>query len=160
MEPLFHEHRLRVRYAETDQMGVAHHASYLLYVEDSRTRLMADRGCSYAEFERLGWALPVRKLELRYRASASYDEELVVRTRVGRVGAASVTFLSDIVRAADGTLLATAVVELACIDMRTPERKPTMLPDAMRIALERDGGAEARGARGGQRPRSSERSPP
>src|SRR5215218_6169990 len=47
----YHEHRLRVRYAETDQMGVVHHANYLLYVEESRTRLMADRGCSYAEFE-------------------------------------------------------------------------------------------------------------
>src|SRR5580765_3234482 len=70
-----HEHRLRVRYAETDQMGVVHHANYLLYLEESRTRMMAELGCSYAELEQSGWALPVRRTELRFRAPAYYDEE-------------------------------------------------------------------------------------
>jgi acyl-CoA thioester hydrolase len=136
MDAPYHEHRLRVRYAETDQMGVVHHANYLLYVEESRTRLMADRGYSYAEFERRGWALPVRKLELRFRAAARYEEEIAVRTSIGRIGAASVTFHSDLVRVADGVLLASAVVELACVRLDSPERKPTMLPEEFRTALE------------------------
>ena len=130
-----HEHRLRVRYAETDQMGVVHHANYLMYLEESRTRLMSDRGCSYADMERQGWGLPVRKLELRYRAPAHYDEELVVRTRVGRVGAASVTFVSDVVRAADGSLVASGSIELACVDLRAKERKLTELPEELRVLL-------------------------
>ena len=145
-----HEHRLRVRYGETDQMGVVHHANYLLYVEEGRTRLMADRGCSYAEFERSGWALPVRKAELRYRAPARYEEELVVRTRVGKVGAASVTFLSDIVRAADGAPVASASVELACVDLRGPARRPVMLPEGLRAAL--GGGSEAAASAASPRP--------
>lgn len=126
-------------------MGVVHHANYLLYVEESRTRLMADRGCSYAEFERRGWALPVRKIELRYRAPARYDEELSIRTRVGRIGTASVTFVSDVVRVADQTVLASASVELACVRrIADGDAKPTMLPEDFRSALEGGGRAAAR----------------
>jgi acyl-CoA thioester hydrolase len=131
-----HEHRLRVRYGETDQMGVVHHANYLLYLEESRTRLMADLGCSYAELERSGWSLPVRRTELRFRAPAYYDEELVVRTRVARLGGASVTFASDVLRASDGALLASGWVELACIDTRSGGHKPAILPEVVRSRLE------------------------
>lgn len=136
MNTKLHEHHLRVRYGETDQMGVVHHANYLLYVEESRTRLMADRGCSYAELERAGWGLPVRRVELRFRAPAVYDDELVVRTRIGRVRAASVTFDSEIVRACDAEPIASASVELACIRLRTGERRPVALPDDLRARLE------------------------
>ena len=79
------EHELQVRYAETDQMGVVYHANYLVYMEEGRTRLMAARGCSYAEMERKGWALVVRKAALRFRAPSLYDEQLLVRTRITRV---------------------------------------------------------------------------
>ena len=129
------EHRLRVRYGETDQMGVAHHANYLLYMEDGRTRLMARLGCSYAELEGRGWGLPVRKAEIRYRAPARYDEELVVRTRVSRIGAASVAFEYEIARAEDDLLLATGSTELACVRMDTAERRPVHLPDDIRALL-------------------------
>lgn len=138
MAPTRHEHRLRVRYAETDQMGVVHHANYLLYFEESRTALMAARGCSYAEFERSGWALPVRRVELRYRSPARYEDELVVRTWVDELGPASVTFASEIWRDADRTLIASGSVQLACIDIRSTPRKLAMLPEEMRRALEQD----------------------
>ena len=131
-----HEHRLRVRYAETDQMGVVHHRVYLVYFEESRTRLMADRGCSYAELEKNGWALPVRRVEVRYRAPAFYEEELVVRTRVERVRAASLTFGSEVVRPADGVVVATGTVELACIRKLEPGRRPHPLPDELTRLLE------------------------
>jgi acyl-CoA thioester hydrolase len=133
-----HEHRLRVRYAETDQMGVVHHANYLLYLEESRTVLMAERGCSYAELERTGWALPVRKLELRFRAPARYEDVLTVRTWVAKLGAASVTFASEVWRDADQTLVATGTIELACLDIRATPRKLAPLPEALRALLEAD----------------------
>ena len=136
METSAHEHRLRIRYSETDQMGVAHHANYVLYLEESRTELMRQRGCSYAELERRGFGLPVRKLDLRYRAPAVYEDEIVVKTRVGRVGAASVTFESEIHRTADGVHLASGVIELACVDLRSSERKPVVLPEELRALLD------------------------
>ena len=112
-------------------MGVVHHRNYLVYLEESRTRLMHDRGCSYAELERRGWALPVRKVELRYRAPAYYEDELAVRTRVGRVGNASLTFLSEVLRPSDGALIASGSVELACIRTDTAERRPLPLPEEL-----------------------------
>jgi len=131
-----HEHRLRVRYGETDQMGVVHHANYLLYLEESRTALMAARGCSYAEFERSGWALPVRKAELRFRSPARYEDELLVRTWVEKLGQASVTFASEVWRESDRTLLASGTIELACLDVRGESNKLAALPEALRQALE------------------------
>jgi len=125
-----------VRYGETDQMGVVHHANYLLYFEESRTALMAARGCSYAAVERSGWALPVRKAELRFRAPARFEDELVVRTWVEKLGPASVTFASEVWRDSDQTLIATGAVELACLDIRTSPRKLAMLPEDLRQALQ------------------------
>jgi acyl-CoA thioester hydrolase len=135
MAPKVHETRLRVRYGETDQMGVVHHANYALYVEESRTSLMRERGCSYAELERRGFGLPVRKMEMRFRAPARYEEELVVRTRIGRVGAASVTFESELHLVQGDVHLASISVELACVDLRTSGRKPVVLPDDLRALL-------------------------
>ncbi|MFO1009823.1 MAG: thioesterase family protein [Planctomycetota bacterium] len=133
-----HDHRLRVRYAETDQMAVVHHANYLLYFEESRTCLMRDRGCSYADLERRGIGLPVRRLELRFRQPALYEEELVIRTRVGKLGAASVVFESEVLRASDETVLATGWVELACIDLENRARGPIPLPEDLRGLLQAD----------------------
>lgn len=138
MKGAFHTHRARVRYAETDQMGVVHHASYLLYLEDGRTRLMAERGLSYAEIERQGLGLPVRRIELRYREAALYGDELCIRTRVARLKAASVAFDYEIRRAGDDTLLATAWLELACVDLGASGRPVTPLPDEVRACLASD----------------------
>jgi len=125
-----------VRYAETDQMGVVHHANYLLYLEESRTALMAARGCSYAAVERSGWALPVRKAGLRFRSPARYEDELVVRTWVEKLGQASVSFGSEVWRESDQTLIATGSIELACLDIRAAPRKLAPLPEDLRRALE------------------------
>lgn len=137
MSAIVHETRLRVRYGETDQMGVVHHKNYLLYVEESRTNLMRDRGCSYADLEKRAIGLPVRKIDVRYRQPALYEDELVVRTSVGRIGAASVVFQSEIHRVCDGAHLATATVELACIDLARRERGPIPLPEDLRALLAR-----------------------
>ena len=127
-----HEHRLHVRYAETDQMGVVYHANYLVYMEEGRTRMMASLGLPYHELEAKGWALVVRKADVRYRAAARYGDELCVRTWVERMRGASILFRYEIERAADATLLATGSTELACVDLKTAERRPTMLPEELR----------------------------
>lgn len=130
-----HEHTLRVRYGETDQMGVVHHANYVLYAEEARTELMRQAGASYAQMERDGLALPVRSLHLRFRSPAYYEERLVLRTHVARLRAASVTFHTQMHRE-DGTHLATVEVELACVTLAAQPRKPVALPETLRAMLE------------------------
>jgi acyl-CoA thioester hydrolase len=128
-------HRLRVRYAETDQMGVVHHANYILYLEEARTVYMASLGCSYAALERSGVGLAVRKLRIHHRASALYEEELIVTTRIARVRGASVLFGYEVHRATDDVHLASAETELACIDLASDGRPPRPLPDELRTLL-------------------------
>lgn len=126
---------MKVRYGETDQMGVVHHANYLLYMEEGRTRLMEDLGCSYAELERSGWGLPVRKTALRFRSSARYGDTLVIRSRVTKLGGASVAFAYQICSEA-GELLAEGSSELACVGLDSADRRPKMLPEDLRALLE------------------------
>jgi len=137
MPPREHEMRLRVRYGETDTMGVVYHANYLVYMEEGRSGLMRELGIPYSELERGGTFLAVRKADLRFRAPARYDEELVVRTRIERLKAASVSFAYSIERAADGTLLAEGSTELACLRDQDGERRPALFSDELRARLER-----------------------
>jgi len=130
-----HALRLRVRYGETDQMGVVHHACYLAYFEEGRTRMMADLGCPYGELERAGIGLPVRRVELRYRAPALYEDELEVETRVTALRAASVSFGYAIRRVADDVLIVTGESELACVTLGE-DRRVVPLPEDLRALLE------------------------
>jgi acyl-CoA thioester hydrolase len=136
MTPRNHEILLQVRYGETDQMGVVHHANYLAYMEEGRTAMMAAAGCSYGALEKSGIGLPVRRIDLRYRASARYEEVLRVRTRVVGLRAASVRFGYEIVRDEDELLLVTGQTELACIDLKSAERKVVVLPADLRELLQ------------------------
>jgi len=129
------EHEVEVRYGETDQMGVVYHANYLLYFEEGRTKLMASLGLPYAEVERRGCALAVRKAALRYRSPARYGETLVVRTWIEAVGGASIAFVYEIVRKAGGERVAEGSTELACVDLRSAARPVCMLPDELRAIL-------------------------
>jgi len=129
------EHEVEVRYGETDQMGVVYHANYLLYFEEGRTKLMASLGLPYAEVERRGCGLAVRKAALRYRSPARYGETLVVRTWIEAVGGASISFLYEIVRKLSGEPVAEGSTELACVDLRSAARPVCMLPDELRAAL-------------------------
>ena len=104
------EHRVKVRYGETDQMGVVHHANHLLYLEEARTEYLASLGYPYPEVERSGIGLPVRGLEVRYRSPALYGDELVVELGVDSVRAASVRFTYRLSRADGGEAVADATV--------------------------------------------------
>lgn len=108
----------RVRYAETDQMGVVHHANYVIWCEQGRTDYMRELGVDYADLERDGLFLPVADLRIRYGASARYGEEIRVITRIESVRSRAITFAYEIQRAPTGERLATATTMLVATDAR------------------------------------------
>ncbi|UCF19110.1 MAG: acyl-CoA thioesterase [Gemmatimonadota bacterium] len=123
----------RVRYSETDQMGVVYHTNYLVWCEMGRTELMRGLGTTYAEMERQGIFLVVSEAVLRYRSSARYDDPIRVRTRLGRLRSRSVRFHYRVERADDSRLLAEAETELVCVDRDSTPRK---LPEEIRGLLQ------------------------
>ncbi|NOT32036.1 MAG: acyl-CoA thioesterase [Planctomycetes bacterium] len=130
-----HELLLRVRYSETDQMRIVHHASYLIYMEEGRTALMRALGFPYEGVERSGFAMAVRKVDLRYRVAARYGDQIVVRTWVERFRGASIQYRCEIARESDQEVVATGSAEVACL--RLEDFAPTPLPEDIRAALER-----------------------
>jgi acyl-CoA thioester hydrolase len=101
------ETKLRVRYAETDQMGVVYHSNHLIWFEVGRVELMRQMGFLYRDMEREdGCFIAVAEAKCRYRAPVYYDEEVVVRTRLKSVRKSVVVFTYDLVGADNGKLLA------------------------------------------------------
>lgn len=131
-----HTHTLRVRYGETDQMGVVYHANYLLYFETGRTELMRAAGLAYRELEERGVFLVVTETACRHRAAARYDEELRVVTTVDRVGKATVRFRYEVF-GPSGTLLADGHTELASVDRA---KNPVRLPGEVALRLAKSAG--------------------
>jgi len=107
---------VRVRYAETDQMGIAHHTAYLVWCEVARTDYLRSQGIAYRDLEAAGLRLPVVHAELTYRAAARYDDVLVIRCWVSQAASRKVVFAYDISRPADQRLLATAQITLMAVD--------------------------------------------
>src|SRR5215470_11173264 len=105
---------IRVRYAETDQMGLVHHANYLVYFEQGRTELLRACGLSYKELEEKGYLLVLTRAEVRYRSPARYDDLLTLRTTVTRTTAVRIDHRYELFR--DGVLLAEGTSTLACVD--------------------------------------------
>jgi acyl-CoA thioester hydrolase len=89
---------IRVRYAETDAMGIVHHAVYPVWMELGRSDLLRELGQSYAEWEAQGVFMSVGELQVRYRAPARYDELVEVRTRLLGAGRRKVTFAYEVWR--------------------------------------------------------------
>ncbi len=103
----WHETEIRVRYAETDKMGIVHHSNYLIWFEAGRSDLCRARGFSYKEMEENDNALMVvAESYVRYKSPAYYEDILSVRTRVAEIRSRSIRFIYEIVRPADGALLA------------------------------------------------------
>src|SRR5947209_4186599 len=99
-----HEITVRVRYAETDRMGLLHHANYILYFEMGRTELLRERGISYRDVEDSGHLLVIVDLECKFKKPAYYDDLLSVRTIVERVTFVKIVHRYEVRR--DGILLA------------------------------------------------------
>ena len=105
--PVICESRLRVRYAETDQMGVVYHSNHFIWFEIGRVELMRQLGFSYRDMEQNdGCFIAVVDARCRYKAPARYDDEVIVRTHLKNVRESVVHFGYELVRADDGTLLA------------------------------------------------------
>jgi acyl-CoA thioester hydrolase len=103
----WHEAVLRVRYSETDKMGVVYHANYLVWFEIGRTEFCRARGFSYREMEENeNFFLVVAESYCRYKAPAYYDDELIVRTHITELRRRSLRFGYEIIRVADGTVIA------------------------------------------------------
>jgi len=121
------ETRLRVRYAETDQMGVVYHANYFVWFEVGRVELLRQLGFSYREMERNdGYGIAVIDARCRYKAPARYDDELVLRTQIKYVRETMVQFDYELFRAEDGTLLAEGDTTHVVVDR---EMKKALLPE-------------------------------
>lgn len=114
----------RARYAETDQMGVVHHASYLVWCEVGRTDYIRDLGTTYSEIERQGVYLAVAAVEVRYGAPAHYDDLIRVESRVESIKSRTITFAYDITRDdPDPAPIARASTTLICLDEKGRTRR-------------------------------------
>lgn len=127
--------RIRVRYAETDRMGVVYYANYLVWFEVGRTDLLRRSGWSYRDMESDGFALPVTEAHCAYRQSARYDDELDVRTTGVLLSPVRVRFDYQVLRATDLALLADGHTVHASLD---PQGKPRRLPERVLTIFSRD----------------------
>jgi len=122
---------IRVRYAETDQMGVAYHGGYFAWFEVGRTDWLRDRGMTYRELEGNGLRLPVIEVQARFLRPALYDDLLEVRTRVAAATGARVSFAYE-VRRGSAPPLATGMTAHAAVDLAG---RPRRLPKELRARL-------------------------
>jgi acyl-CoA thioester hydrolase len=125
------EVRFRVRYAETDKMGVVYNSNYLIWFELGRVELMRDLGYSYRDLEEDGYLLPVAEANCRFKDPAAYDDEILIRTRIVRLRRSLIQFDYAIYRAEDLTLLATGATThfvTGCDKQRRPLSDRYMLP--------------------------------
>jgi len=104
-----------VRYAETDAMGIVHHASYIIYFEEGRTSYARQRGHDYASFERSGFYLTVTEVNARYVKPAVYGQRLTVRCWIKEMKSRGLTFEYEVVDADSGALHATGSTRHICI---------------------------------------------
>jgi acyl-CoA thioester hydrolase len=119
---------IRVRYAETDRMGLLHHANYLVYFEQGRTELLRAEGMSYKDLEDQGYLLVLTRLEVKYRWPARYDDLVTLRTTVVKTTAVRIDHRYEMF--CEGRLLAEGASTLACVD-RTG--RPQALPEFLQM---------------------------
>ncbi len=105
---------LRVRFGETDLMGIVHHASYVVYFEAARVSWLRRRGVTYQTWATAGIHLPVVDIAIQYKRPARFEDELCIETTLSQVTTATLTFSYRILR--DAELLTTGHTRLACVD--------------------------------------------
>ena len=124
-----------VRYAETDQMQVVHHSSYVVWMEEGRSEFMRASGADYAEVERGGHFFAVTGIQVRYIAPAHYGERVTVRTWVEELRSRTLTFGYEIIHAESGTLLVTGKSGHVCMDQ---QGRVTRIPEVWHKLLTAD----------------------
>ncbi len=117
------EVRTRVRYGETDQMGVVYHSNYLRYFELGRTEYMRARGYAYSDLEKGGFFLAIVDATVRFRAGARYDDEIIIRTKLENSSPVRVSFYYEVWKVEGNVLLAEGTTRLACVDKNNKIKK-------------------------------------
>jgi len=129
---MIHRHEIRVRYGETDKMGVVHHSVYPLYFEEARTEFMRACGFRYADLEADGYLLPLADIGIRFERGAVYDDVMVVAARAIEVTRVRLVLEYEVFRRADGGRLAIGRTHHACTDL---DLRPRRLPEDVFRAL-------------------------
>ncbi|HEU4621472.1 MAG TPA: tol-pal system-associated acyl-CoA thioesterase [Burkholderiaceae bacterium] len=126
-----HAIRVRVYYEDTDTGGVVYYANYLKFFERCRTELLRARGVAQDALLQTGVGFVVRRAEVEYHVGARLDDELLITAEIVRMGGASAWFVQRATR--DDTLMASAKVQIACIDIT--RGRPIPMPDAIAAAF-------------------------
>jgi acyl-CoA thioester hydrolase len=126
------ETEVRVRYAETDQMGIVHHSNYLIWFEFARSEFCRSRGFSYLDMERDDALMVVAESYCRYKSPAFYEDVLTIRTNIAEVRSRSVQFVYEVYRAADSTIIAEGETLHLVTDSK---KKVKILPELYREKL-------------------------
>lgn len=129
MEKVVEEVTLYVRYAETDAMGIVHHASYIVYFEEGRSNYARKRGSDYASFEQRGYYLAVSEVNARYVKPARYGDQVTVRCWIDEMKSRSLTFAYEIILTATGETIVTGQSKHICI---THDGRVSTIPDEWR----------------------------
>ena len=129
-----HDVTLRVRYSETDQMGVVYHGNYIPYFEIGRVEWLRNKGISYKSLEENGIALPIVSMTLNYKKPARYDDLLTVNTKFKSYSGVKIEFECEIYNE-NLELLTTATFLLVFVDLKTG--KPTLPPDYILEIIEK-----------------------
>jgi len=127
------EHKLRVRYAETDQMGYVYYGNYAAYYEVARTEMLRVTGISYKQLEEMGVMMPVVEMNTKYHNPAKYDELITIRVTIKEKPSVRIVFDYEIFDEA-GKLLNTGLTQLVFVDM--VRNRPCKPPEVFMSKLE------------------------
>ena len=127
--PFVAETTFHVRYAETDKMGIVHHAAFVVWLEEGRSQWLRSHGSSYVNFERDGISLAVTALNVRYRQAAYYDQRITVQCWVEEVKSRKISFGYSVLDAATGNKLLAATTQHICVNR---QGKVTIIPEKWR----------------------------
>ncbi len=127
---------VRVRYAETDRMGVLHHSRMFVLLEMARTEMLRRHGMNYRQMEDEGWFLVISKLSCAFKAPAYYDDVLLIETNVARMTHTRIDHTYRVTRQSNGDLIAEAETTLACVDRAGNIQR---IPDRLKDLYEKKG---------------------
>ncbi len=127
-----HEIKLRVRYADTDTMRVAYYANFFIWFESGRVELLRSRGIVYRDIEDLGIFIPVIEAHANYKAPARFDDELMVKTRLAKMGETSIRFENEVFKLPAMELLCSGHTVHVVVGK---DGRPMRVPDEFRAKL-------------------------
>ena len=128
------ETEIRVYYADTDHEGVAYYANYLKWFEIGRTEILRQYGYDYSDIEKKNIIVPVVEVNCSYKQSAKYNDIIIIKTTIGKIGNSSIKFNYEVIRKSDKKLLAKAYTVNVFVGRKT--MKSIRIPDELRKSLQ------------------------